>query len=305
MQFPKFLPTLLFFAALCVPYVETNQVNRGSGETNQDESDFEVEMFKRRFVNALHRRVERALIDERKQYDDQLAAIYAREEELKQKLAETQEQKKRTEQKLYLKKGEEKELSNKLFKVSSDAEKAQINERLAAVSKERTEADALIAKLTSDERAIKETLDFRKGWIFASKGRLKKERDRINDEWLKITYKRIDWEASYSPEQFSAFKNLLKKTAEAAALICNVVIISENDSGETTGASIKYQTSDQRLFGARPKPAKCSTRCLEQLSPELYYVWTERHDKPTSDINAKFSIISENDKITLKEYPNK
>jgi hypothetical protein len=90
--------------------------------------------------------------------------------------------------------------------------------------------------------------------------------------------------------------------AEAQNMSCSVDIRSEKDSRETTKATVRYQTPEQRQYGAKARSAKSKTTCLgEKLKANRYYMWTERDGRDTSSRDELIPIGNEKEEVTLTE----
>ena len=69
-------------------------------------------------------------------------------------------------------------------------------------------------------------------------------------------------------------------------------------------ATIKYQTVEQRVKEEHPTTAKELTTCVEEMNYGYYYIWSERYGEVTSDINSKYKIINDKEKVEIEEIDN-
>ena len=67
------------------------------------------------------------------------------------------------------------------------------------------------------------------------------------------------------------------------------------------GATIKYQTEGQRERNLSPLTAKQLTPCTEIMPIGIYYVWSERNEKPTCDLDNQYLITEVRQEVQIHE----
>lgn len=122
---------------------------------------------------------------------------------------------------------------------------------------------------------------------------------------LRLTEEKYSaWRSSSDRDPRVLLSYLIAYAADQG-VICSVDIISQqgtNFTVETTDATVRYQTPEQRQYGASPKSAKSTTKCLgEKIKPNRYYMWTERGGTATSSRDELFPIAEAQEKVTLIE----
>jgi hypothetical protein len=105
------------------------------------------------------------------------------------------------------------------------------------------------------------------------------------------------WKATKSEKDFVMFTDSVHYTA-SLTLAKSVVSIS---TSRGPGASIKYQTIGERARSEPPITAKGLTQLTESMLIGMYYIWSERGGKPTSDKDARFSLVNPAEKVVLAE----
>jgi exonuclease VII large subunit len=294
----------LLLSGMLIPEMSANTPTHKI-EPSQKDVDSEITEVDGRFVQTLYKRVERLLDQELSRRAHQLQEIHKMKENIKKELDQTKQERDKTEQELEATKEEEHQLRKILSKTTDKIARAKASERLQKVSTDKAVAKSRLTKLKDQENNLKALLSTPINWSsFKSEKELMKEGHRVARQLAKLSEKKSFWERTRSPKDFLALKELLTKHAEVADVTCSVNMISEKNSEETRGATIRYQTPEQRQFGASPQTAKCPTRCVDQMKPDRYYMWTERNNQATSDRNQIFSIARENEAVTLIESPN-
>lgn len=261
----------------------------------------ELSREERFFVNALFDRIDKLLAAEFEKYDAPYSDIKVREHKMKSELEQALKNSSDVEQRLEKKRGEEQELRKALNKAATAADKARIEEQFKRVESERKQTQIEVDNLNAKRGDLKEALQLHRAMYFAQSRDLKAQADRVTKQKNELFFKYGDWQTRPAFKTYIALRDHLMKTAATMALACNVTIRSERNSVETTGATIKYETVAQRKFGEPTESAKCTTRCSEPMEPNIYYVWTERENKPTSNRDRKVSIAGANVPLVLIE----
>lgn len=105
---------------------------------------------------------------------------------------------------------------------------------------------------------------------------------------------------------FQTQRKMLDKV-EASELVYKYAVTSDTRSSveistsNGNGARVRYQTLGQRMRKEAPTTAKQPTAVTERMYIGRYYIWSERSDKPTSDPNSEFEIVSPVEKVMLQE----
>lgn len=73
-------------------------------------------------------------------------------------------------------------------------------------------------------------------------------------------------------------------------------------SRPSSGATVKYQTLGKRDRHESPLTAGQTTKCTETVPIGLYYIWTERGGKQTSDPNNVYQVIDAQQVVEITEH---
>ena len=270
------------------------------------QEDVEISREDKLFVNALNNRIDVLLSQEYSKYYEPYSVIKIREYRIKEELDETAKKSDTAQNYLKLKKGEEQEIKQKMTHASGAEQIDRLTRQLEIVQGDRKKAENEASALREKTTNLNDLLRAHRAMHFAEEKNLKAQAERVNNQKMELFYKRSDWELHNTYKHYVAFKNYLMKLAATMALMCNVSIQSERDSAETKGATIKYQTPEQRQFGRGLTPsytAKCLTACSEQMKPSRYYIWIERGNRPTSDPEQLYVITAESQTVKIQESP--
>jgi hypothetical protein len=271
--------------------------------SSQDDKREEVTREDKQFVEALYVRLSTLLSREQQQYDVPYTKIKIREYQIKEQIEQTVRKREEAERHLKMKNEEASGLRKALNKTRNEEDRTEISKRLEKVESERAVAEDAAKILRTDENKLGDSLRNHRAMHFSEEKDLKEELDRIQKQHTELMYERSYWVADDTHKNYIRFRDNVMKMATRMGLTCRISIRSERNSVETTGATVKYQTIKQRKFGDPPRTAKCLTTCTEEMTPETYYIWTERESGPTSKTDQTFVIANEKFPVTLKESP--
>lgn len=121
----------------------------------------------------------------------------------------------------------------------------------------------------------------------------------IPDESLaRIKDGEADWERTPTDSNWTIVSDAVTFEATKYKITSSLTIVSLPKSG----ATIKYQTGGKRYRNENPLTAAQTTTCTETVPIGLYYIWTERDGKSTSDRNNFYHVISPQQRIEITEH---
>jgi hypothetical protein len=97
-------------------------------------------------------------------------------------------------------------------------------------------------------------------------------------------------------KRFTALTEDVTRVAKQNRVTSNVDFQTPN-----TGARVRYQTLGQRDRKEPATLAKCPTACTESLPIGIYYVWSERNGRDTSNRDELFRLVQKAEKVVLDE----
>lgn len=79
------------------------------------------------------------------------------------------------------------------------------------------------------------------------------------------------------------------------------VVSSVEVKTKRAGANVKYLSLGDKVAGSSPTTFKGVTTAEEDLVIGVYYLWTEREGKSTSDRSSRYVVINPREKIEIVE----
>jgi hypothetical protein len=90
--------------------------------------------------------------------------------------------------------------------------------------------------------------------------------------------------------------NNISQRSEIRRVVSNVEVKTKK-----AGANVKYLSLGEKISGSSPLTFKGITTAKEDLVIGVYYLWTERDGKSTSDKSSRYVVINPTEKIEIVE----
>jgi hypothetical protein len=91
------------------------------------------------------------------------------------------------------------------------------------------------------------------------------------------------------------WKNIYER-GEIRRVVSNVEVKTEK-----AGANVEYLSLGEKVSGSSPSTFKGITTANEDLVIGVYYLWTERNGKSTSDRSSRYVVINPIEKVEIVE----
>jgi hypothetical protein len=112
-----------------------------------------------------------------------------------------------------------------------------------------------------------------------------------------IKEKTVQWVNTKSEKDWVALTESIHYTA-AISRSCSSVTVT---TPKAPGATVKYQTIGERDRRQPPITANGLTSLHQELPIGIYFIWSERSGKTTSDKEARFVIVKKSETVVLPE----
>ncbi len=106
------------------------------------------------------------------------------------------------------------------------------------------------------------------------------------------------WERTPTEKKLTIISEAVTFTAAKYRINSALTVVSR----PSNGATVKYQTMGKRDRHETPITAGQATKCTETVPIGLYYIWTERGGKKTSDPNNIYQVIEAQQIIEITEH---
>jgi len=104
--------------------------------------------------------------------------------------------------------------------------------------------------------------------------------------------------ASGSDDDRARLAELINHVAQSQQVMCNVLVQTK-----APGAIVRYQTYTEHRDGGLVHTFGEPTNASQQIAIGIYYFWTERGGKATSDKTLWYSVMGDSYPITIEETP--